>query len=143
MISLLMRQPLLLLKKKHSPEHQNTSPVLVLNKPKIMNTIACILLNSVAFFLAAKFLSGVYLRNFTQAIIVGVAVAILNVTLGLVLKIATIGILSLGIFKLLMDAIMIQAADYFLPDFEVKNFWWALLLALMVSIIEGVMSWVF
>lgn len=107
-----------------------------------MDTIIVILLNAVSFFLAARLLSGVKLNGFVQAIFVAVAIAILNVTLGILLKIVTLGILSLGVFTLLLDAILIQVADYFLKDFEVKNFWWALLLALVVSLIDGLIAWV-
>lgn len=105
-----------------------------------MDTVIIILLNSVAFFLAAKVLSGVKLDSFVEAIFVAVAIAILNVTLGILLKIVTLGILSLGVFTLLLDAILIQVADYFLKDFQVKNFWWALLLALVVSLIDGLLG---
>jgi len=41
-----------------------------------------------------------------------------------------------------LDAILIQVADYFLKDFEVKNFWWALGLAAVVSFVSGFLNWV-
>lgn len=107
-----------------------------------MEMIITILVNALAFFLGAKFLTGVKLKGFAQAILVAIVVAILNVTLGFVLKIVTLGILSLGIFTLLLDAILIQVADYFLKNFQVRNFWWALLLATLVAIIDGVIGWI-
>ena len=54
------------------------------------------------------------MKNFVQAIIVALVIAVLNVTLGLLLKIVTLGLLSLGIFTLLLDALLIQVADFFL-----------------------------
>jgi len=93
-----------------------------------------LLICAVSFFIGAKLLSGVTLESFVQALIVGVVVAILDVTIGNVLKIVTLGILSLGIFNWLLNAIIIQIADWFLPNFKVKNFWWALLLAGIVSL---------
>ena len=108
-----------------------------------METIIEILITSAAFFLGAKLLPGVYVKSFVQAIIIAIVIGILNFTLGTILKIVTLGILSLGIFTLLLDAILIQVADFFLKDFEVKNFWWALGLAAMVSIVSGVLNWVF
>jgi len=107
-----------------------------------MDTIIIILVNAFAFYLGAHFLSGVSIKKFTTAIVVAIVIAILNVTLGFVLKIVTLGILSLGIFTLLLDAILIQVADYFLKDLYVKNFWWALLLAAVVSILDGVTGWI-
>lgn len=105
-----------------------------------MNFIITILVNALAFFLGAKLLSGVTVKSFVQAIIVAIAIAVLNVTLGLVLKIVTLGILSLGIFTLLLDAILIQVADHFLDGLAVKNFWWALALAAVVALLDGVIG---
>lgn len=107
-----------------------------------MDFIISILINALAFFLAAKVLSGVQVNDFAQAIIVALVIGLLNITLGTVLKIMTLGILSLGIFTLLLDAILIQIADYFLKGLKVKNFWWALGLAAVVAIIDGIFGWI-
>lgn len=108
-----------------------------------METIIGIIITAIAFFVGAQILKGVYVKSFVQAIIVAVMIGILNFTLGMVLKIVTLGILSLGIFTWLLDAILIQVADFFLEGFEVKNFWWALGLAAVVSIVSGLISGVF
>ena len=107
-----------------------------------METILDIIINATAFYLGAQLLEGVTIKNFVHAILVAIAVAILNVTLGLLLKIVTLGLLSLGIFTLLLDAILIQVADYFLDGLKVKNFWWALALAAIVAILDGFGSWI-
>ena len=72
-----------------------------------METIIEILITATAFFASAKLLSGVYVKNFMQAIIIAIVIGVLNFTLGTLLKIATLGILSLGIFTLFLDAIII------------------------------------
>lgn len=105
-----------------------------------METILNIVITAAAFFAGAKLLSGVYVKNFMSAIIIAVVIAILNITLGLLLKIVTLGILSLGIFSWLLSAILIQVADFFIKDFEVKNFWWALALAAVSSIVSCVIG---
>ena len=108
-----------------------------------MEYLISILVSAVAFFIGAQFLSGVTIKNFIYAILVAVVVGILNITLGVALKIVTLGILSIGIFTLLLDAIIILVADWFLKDFEVKNFWWALGLAAVVAVVDGVLSYLF
>ncbi len=105
-----------------------------------MELIITILVNAVAFFLGAQILSGVDIKSFGQAVIVALVVAFLNYTLGTVLKIVSLGILSLGIFTLLLDAILIQVADYFLKGLRVKNFWWALGLAAIVAIVDAILG---
>jgi len=99
-----------------------------------------VLVAGISFYLGGKVLSGVEMENVLQCIIVALLVGFLDITLGTVLKIVTLGILSLGIFTWLLNAILIQVADWFLPGFRVKNFWWALGLAAIVSIASGILS---
>ncbi|NND32867.1 MAG: phage holin family protein [Saprospiraceae bacterium] len=105
-----------------------------------METIINLLVAATAFYIGALLLSGVRMKSFVQSIIVAILVAILDLTLGNILKIVTLGILSLGIFTWLLNAILIQVADWFLPGFEVKNFWWALGLAAVVSIASALLN---
>ena len=99
-----------------------------------MDWILNILVAAVAFYIGGYLLSGVEMKDFFQCLVVAVVVAVLDITLGTALKIVTLGLLSLGIFTWFLNAILIQVADYFLPGFKVKNFWWALALAAVVSI---------
>jgi putative membrane protein len=105
-----------------------------------MNTILHILVAGAAFFIGGQLLSGVQLKSFVQAIILAIVVAILDITLGTILKIVTLGLLSIGIFNWLLNAILIQIADFFLDGFKVKSFWWALGLAAIVSIASTLLS---
>lgn len=108
-----------------------------------MDFIITILINALAFFIGAQLLSGVTIKNFVYAILVALVVGILNITLGIALKVVTLGLLSLGIFTLLLDAILILVADWFLKDFSVKNFWWALGLAAIVAIVDAIVGSIF
>lgn len=108
-----------------------------------METIINILIGGVAFFIGGKLLPGVHLKNFLQSILAALTVAILSVTLGTFLKIVTLGILSFGIFTWLLNAILILVADWFLPGFTVKNFWWALGLAAIVSVTGALLNGIF
>ena len=105
-----------------------------------MDTIINVLVAGASFYIGGLLLSGVKMKSFVQCIFVALLVGFLDFTLGTFLKIVTLGILSLGIFTWLLNAILIQVADWFLPGFEVKNFWWALALAAVVSIAGGVLG---
>jgi len=105
-----------------------------------METIINVVVAGASFYIGGMILSGVEMKNFLQCIVVALVVGFLDITLGSVLKIVTLGILSLGIFTWLLNAILIQVADWFLPGFKVKNFWWALGLAAIVSIVGGLLS---
>lgn len=105
-----------------------------------METILSILVSGVAFYIGGMILTGVKMNDFIQCIIVAIVVAILDFTLGNFLRIVTLGILSLGVFNWFLNAILILVADWFLKGFEVKNFWWALALAAVVSISGGIIG---
>jgi len=105
-----------------------------------MEMLINVLIAAVSFYIGGILLRGVEMKNFVQCIIVALLVGFLDFTLGTVLKIVTLGILSLGIFTWFLNAILIQVADWFLPGFKVKNFWWALGLAAIVSIASGILS---
>ena len=102
----------------------------------IINFLVC----GAAFFIGSQILKGVTIESYVEALIVVVVVAVLDMTLGTILKIVTLGILSLGIFNWFLNAILIQVADWFLSGFKVKNFWWALGLAAFVSISTGIVN---
>ncbi len=102
-----------------------------------MNWIIGLLVNAAAFYIAAKILSGVTIRGFWPAVLLVISVCVLNVFLGPVLKVFSLGLLSLGIMKWVLNAILIKIADYFIEDVEVKSMLWAFVLAAMVSFIDG------
>ena len=97
-----------------------------------------IIIAALAFLLGSYILSGVEIKNFWQALIVALLVAVLDFTVGNFLKIITLGLLSWGIFNWLLNAVIIMIADWFLNEFKVKNFWWALILAAVVSIVSSI-----
>lgn len=106
-----------------------------------METILAILVSGIAFFIGAKVLPGVSMKGFVQAIIVAVVVAVLNYFLGSFLKLISLGLLAL--LSVVLNAIIIMIADWILDGFKVKNFWWALALAVVVSIVTSIFGMVF
>ncbi len=103
-----------------------------------MSWIIEFLICAAAFLGGAQFLRGVHIESYVQALVVVAVVAVLDMTLGTVLKIASLGILSFSVFNWFLNAILLQVADWFLPEFKVDNFWWALGLAAFVSVATGV-----
>ncbi|MCB9283652.1 MAG: phage holin family protein [Lewinellaceae bacterium] len=111
-----------------------------------MELLIKILLNAAALFAAAYLLRpNVQVRDFGRAVIIAVVLAILNGTLGAFLKMISfpITILTLGLFSLVINALMIILADYFLKGFQVRNFWWALVLSALLAIFNWLLYSVF
>ena len=100
--------------------------------------IETILANALAVWLGAQILRGVEVDDFYRAIIVGVVIGIFNFLLGNVFHWP-----SLGLFSLAMCALVLMVADYFLESIKIKNFWWAVALALIVSIVNYIVHSIF
>lgn len=102
-----------------------------------------ILVNAVAVFLSAYLLRGVEIKNFWSAIITAILLTIVNVTLRPLLIILTIPvtILTLGLFILIIDAILLMLIDALLSGLKIKNLGWAIVFSLLLSIINSILSW--
>jgi putative membrane protein len=103
-----------------------------------MNLLIRILLSAIAVILTSYLLPGVHIRDFLSAVIVAVILAILNGILKPILVILTIPItiLTLGLFLLVINAVIILLASSLVPGFYVDGFWWALLFSIILSIIS-------
>ncbi len=104
-----------------------------------MNWIIRILLNGLAVVLTAYLLPGVSVTDYWTAIIVALVLAIANVIVKPVLIVLTIPItiLTMGLFLLAINALIILIADYFVDGFTVDGFWWALLFSLILSLFNS------
>ncbi|MDL5513189.1 phage holin family protein [Arenibacter sp. M-2] len=105
-----------------------------------MNLILRILLSAIAVVILAKILPGVGVDSYTTAIIVAIVLSLLNFIVKPILVILTlpVTILTLGLFLLIINAIIILLADYFIGGFTVNNIWWALLFSLLLSFLQSI-----
>lgn len=105
-----------------------------------MNILAKILVSGLAVFITAYLLPGVTIDGYITALIVGVVLALLNTIVKPILIILTIPatILSLGLFLFVINAIIIMLADNLVGGFEVRNFWWALLFSIILSLVNSI-----
>ena len=106
-----------------------------------MNLILKIVLTAVAVLVIAHFLPGVSVVNFTNAVIVAVVLALLRVTIKPLLIILTlpVTIVTLGLFLLVINALIILLADNLIDGFHVTGFWIALLFSLILSLFESIL----
>lgn len=104
-----------------------------------MSLILKLLLNAFVVFLAAYLLPGVTVENFVTAIVVAVVLGILNTVVKplLVLLTLPITIVTLGLFAIIINVLMVLLATAIVPGFAVAGFWWALGFSILVSIISS------
>lgn len=104
-----------------------------------MKFLVKLILYSVAILLTSYLLPGVHVDSFGSAFILAAVLALLNITLKPLLIILTIPItiISLGLFLLVINALIIMVADSIIPGVQIEGFWWALLFSFVVSILNG------
>ncbi|MCF8715371.1 phage holin family protein [Joostella atrarenae] len=105
-----------------------------------MKFIIRILLTAISVVILAKILPGVGVESYGTAIIVAAVLALLNFIVRPVLVILTlpVTIITLGLFLIIINGIIILLADYFISGFTVENIWWALLFSLLLSILQSI-----
>lgn len=106
-----------------------------------MNLLLRILLSALAVVILAKILPGVRVDGYITAIIVAVVLSVLNFIVKPILIILTlpVTILTLGLFLLIINAIIILLADNLIGGFHVENIWWALLFSLLLSFLQSIL----
>lgn len=101
-----------------------------------------ILLSSIAVVIASYLIPGVFVEDFITAVIIAVLLSLLNVTVKPLLIILTIPLtfLTLGLFLLVINAIIILIAGAIVPGFIVDDFFWALLFSLVLSLLNALLT---
>lgn len=107
-----------------------------------MRLLIKLIVNAIAIFAAAYLLPGVKVAGFTTAIIVAIVLGALNLIVKPILVILTIPItiLTLGLFLIIINALMVLLCSGLVSGFEVDGIIYALLFSLVVSIISTVME---
>lgn len=106
-----------------------------------MQFILRLLLSAVAVILIGKLLPGVVVANYTTAIIVAAVIAILNTLVKPILIIFTlpITIVTLGLFLLVINAVIIILADKLIDGFSVASLFTAILFSILLSLLQSVL----
>ncbi len=95
-------------------------------------------LNSIALLVVSHFVEGFIVSNFLSALIAVIIIGLFNATLGLLLKFVTLplGILSFGLFFLLINAVILKISAKFVPGFAVDTYKAAFLGALALAVLH-------
>lgn len=110
-----------------------------------MSFIINLLISALAVYLTAWLLPGISVKSYWAAIGVAFVIGLLNVLLKPLLTLLTIPVtvVTLGLFLLVIDAIIILLAGKLLDGFQVNGFWWALLFSIIVSVVTNLLYRIF
>lgn len=107
----------------------------------LLHLLVSWLISALALWLVAQIIPGIYVAGFGTALIATIVIALVNGTIGLVLKVLTfpLTILTLGLFLLLLNALLLKLASLFVPGFGVRGFLSAVLGSVVLTVITAVL----
>jgi putative membrane protein len=99
------------------------------------------LISAASLIIAAYVIPGIEIRGLGTALIAPIVIGLVNATIGFVLKILTLPLtlLTLGLFWLIINALMLQLAAAIVPGFYVSGFWSAFFGAIILSLVSMVL----
>lgn len=108
-----------------------------------MEFIISLFLNGLLILGLSRILEGIQVEGFTSATIAALLFAIVNTFVKPLLVLITIpvNILTLGLFTFVINALMVILVGKLMNSFSVKDFWWALLFSLGMSVGSTVIGW--
>ena len=100
-------------------------------------------LSGLAVWIVAHVVPGVYVNGAVAALIAALAIGFINATIGLLLKILTfpLTLATLGLFWLVINALMLELASALVPGFQVHGFMAAFLGAILLSLVNMMLKW--
>ena len=97
---------------------------------------------AVVIMVSAYLLPGVMVEGIVAALVLAVVLGAINAFVKPLLVILTlpVTIITLGLFIFVIDAALILLAAEVVPGFSVDSFWWALIFAIVMSIVGWVVG---
>ena len=107
-----------------------------------MKFIIKLIITAVVAMVLANILSGIHIDDFGHALGFAIFLSLLNVTIKPILKIIgfPLTIITLGLFSLVINAIVILIAAHFINGMQIDGFWWALLFGIALSVITSALQ---
>jgi len=111
------------------------------NRPRLPWHLLLIV-RTLAVFFTAYLVPGVEIDTLTTAIWVAVVVGILNATVKPLLILLTLPLtfMTLGLFLLVINGIVVLLADRWIDGFELENFTAAVVMSIVMSLLGGLME---
>ncbi|MBN1478819.1 phage holin family protein [candidate division KSB1 bacterium] len=103
-----------------------------------MHIIINIFFLSVAVFVVAQLLRGITLKSYGTAVVVALVYAFLSWLLGGILTFLSLPfiIITFGLFKFVINAVLLWLTDALIPDFKIKGVGTLLVAAFLITIID-------
>jgi putative membrane protein len=103
------------------------------------------LVTGVAVLVASEVVPGISLDSLSAGIAAAVVLAVLNAVIRPVLYLLTLPfiIVTLGLFMVIVNAVLLQLAAWLVKGFHVEGFWASVLGAILISVVSTILNlWV-
>lgn len=96
------------------------------------------IVNTLALFVVVTLVPGFRSDSWVTLAIAAAVLGLLNAIVKPILFVLTLPItlVTLGLFLLVLNAIMLELTAFLVPGFDIQGFWWAIVGALVLSIIS-------
>jgi putative membrane protein len=100
------------------------------------------ILNAVALLVVAYILPGITVASFGSALIAALVLGLLNAVVKplLILLTLPLTVVTLGLFLFVLNALIFWLAGSILRGFQVDGFWWAVIGAIVYSIVSTALT---
>ena len=107
-----------------------------------MKFLIQIIISALSVFVTGYILPGIKIDGFSTALVVAIVLAFLNVFLKplLILFSIPVTIFTLGLFLLVINALLILIASKLVSGFQVNGFWSALVFSMVLSFINAILG---
>lgn len=108
----------------------------------MLSLIIVWIINALSLLVLAWLIPAVHVQSFGTALVAALVLALLNTLIRPVLFILTlpVNVLTLGLFTFIINGFLFWVAANFLEGFSVRGFWWAVLAAMVYSLISSAIS---
>ena len=109
----------------------------------LLHLIVSWFLSALALWLVALLIPGIEVRGFRSALVAAAVIAVVNATIGPVLRFISFPLtfLTLGLFLLVVNAILLKLAAAVAPGFRIVGFLPAVLGSLVLTILTSVLRY--
>lgn len=100
------------------------------------------IVSAIAIGVAAYLIPGVHVATVLAALILAVVLGIINAFFKPIINLITlpINIVTLGLFSLVVNALLIMLAGMVVPGFTVDGFWPAFFFAIVLALVSAVLG---
>jgi putative membrane protein len=109
----------------------------------MISFIISLLISAVAVVITAYILPGVEVKSFGPALWAALLIGFLNAFIKPIMILLTlpITIITLGLFLLVINALLILLVSAIVPGFKVNGLLWAILFSIVLSLVNGLLHW--